>query len=281
MGQRVNRPRRLTILQPIYHLARSHHIAYPQPWHGIELRQTAQHDHAGVRSQHRNDRLFLTIVDKGLIDNQPALSSFHRVSQLAHHRLVEHTTGRIVGIAQKDGVDSRSRGRKLPKDLFHRWSKTVLSSRVDVLNRTPCVHQRAGILFKRGSDNERGLNGERARHEMNQFCRTVADKDHVWIDAALLRQSLPELPTIGIRIVHDLFERRANRATYHSGRTQRVDVGAKIYDLVDGNVLLVSDLVDVPAMSGLRHPFTSRSHPMPNRTPVRLVQSISVSAIPM
>ncbi len=47
---------------------------------------------------------------------------------------------------------------------------------------------------------------ERAREEMNQFRRAVTDENHVWIHATPLRQFLSELPTIGVRIVHDLLE---------------------------------------------------------------------------
>ena len=53
---------------------------------------------------------------------------------------------------------------------------------------------------------------ERAGEQMNQFGRAVADQNHVWINAALSRQFLSELPTIGVRIVHDLLECRADRA---------------------------------------------------------------------
>ena len=116
---------------------------------------------------------------------------------------------------------------------------------------------------------------------MNQFRRAVAHEDHIWINTALLRQFLPELPTIGIWIVHDLLERQANRVESHRGRAQWIDAGTKIHDPIDRNSLFPSDLVNIPAVSGLSHPFTIRSHPMPNRTPVRLVQSMSVNALPM
>ena len=91
---------------------------------------------------------------------------------------------------------------------------------------------------------------------MNQFRRAVADEDHVGIDATLLRQSLSELPTIGVWIVHNLLKRRANRAEPRCGRTQWIDAGAKIYNPIDVNSLFPSDLVDISAMSGLRHLFT-------------------------
>src|SRR6266550_7399078 len=147
---------------------------------------------------------------------------------------------------------------------------------MNVLDRTPCIRQRARILLERGTYNEGGLDRERAGQQMNQFSRAVADKDHVRIDTDLLRQFLSELPTIWIWIVHDLLERRANRTEHCCRRTQRIDAGAKIHDPLDRNSLFLSDLVDIPAVSGLGHPFTIRSHPMPNRTPVKLVQSMSI-----
>ena len=116
---------------------------------------------------------------------------------------------------------------------------------------------------------------------MDEFGRAVADEDHVWIDTALLRQCLSELPTIGVWIVHNLLECRANRAKSRCGRTQWIDAGAKIHDPIDGNSLFPSDLVDIPAVSGLHHPFTIRSHPMLNKAPKKLVQSINLNALPM
>ena len=156
-----------------------------------------------------------------------------------------------------------------------------MSSGMDILNRASCVHQRARILLKRGTDNERGLDREHARQQMNQFRRAVADEDHVRIDATMLRQRLFELPTIWIWVVHDLFERRTDRSEHRCGRAERVDTGAKIHDSLDGNPLFAGNLVNIPAMSSLRHPFTMRSHPIPKRTPKRLVQIMSVSALPM
>ena len=96
---------------------------------------------------------------------------------------------------------------------------------------------------------------------MNQFSRAVADEDHVWIDVALLRQHVSELPTIWIWIMHDLLERRVNRAEPGGRKAQRIDAGAKIHDPLDGNSLFLSDLVDIPAVSGLRHPFTIEATP--------------------
>src|SRR5262245_12205364 len=156
-----------------------------------------------------------------------------------------------------------------------------MSSGMDILNRASCIHQCPRILLKRGTDYERGLDREHPRQQMNQFRRTVADEDHVRIDTTMLRQRSPELPTIGIWIVHDLHERRADRSEHRCGRTERVDAGAKIHDSFNGNPLFAGNLVHIPAMSGLRHPLTIRSHPIPKSTPKRLVQIMSVSALPM
>ena len=81
--------------------------------------------------------------------------------------------------------------------------------------------------------------------------------------------------------MHNLLERRTNRANPGRRKTQRIDVRAKIHNLLDGNPPLTGHLVNIPSMSGLRHPLTMTSHPIPKRTPKRLVQIMSVSALPM
>src|SRR4026207_1275916 len=116
---------------------------------------------------------------------------------------------------------------------------------------------------------------------MNQFGRAVADEDHVWIDAALLRQCLSELPALGIWIMRNLLQGRANCPNAGRRKAQRVDAGAKIRDLIDRDPPFTGNLVNIPPMSGLRHLFTMRSHPIPKRTPKRLVQIMSVSALPI
>src|SRR4029077_18839173 len=134
---------------------------------------------------------------------------------------------------------------------------------MNVLNHAACFQECTRIFLKRGTYNERGPNPERSREEMNQFTRAVADENHVWIQAAALRQFVSELPAIGVRIVHDLLECRSDRTEHRCGRTQRVDAGAKINDLLDGNSLFLSGLIDIPAVSRLIHLFTIEATPHP------------------
>src|SRR5678816_191959 len=96
---------------------------------------------------------------------------------------------------------------------------------------------------------------------MKQFTRAVSGQNHVWIHAAPERQFFPKLPAIGVRIVHDLLKCRADCTESGHRKTQRVDACAKINDLLDGNSLLLSSLVDIPAVNGLRHFLTIEATP--------------------
>src|SRR6185503_19180663 len=231
--------------------------------------------------QHRHNRLCLTIIDEGLIHDQPALLPADNLGKLAQSRAVHDLAGGIVGIAYKHGLESRPLGRTLPQDLLQWGTKTFFLFGMNVTDRASCIQQRTRILLKGGTHNERGLDPKGAGQQMNQFRRAVTDQDHVLIDAAMLCQYLSELPGIGVRIVDDLLECRTNRTEPYSGRTQRIDAGAKIHDPIDGSVSFPGSLVDIPAVNGSRHSATIRRHPMLKRTPARLVQSISVIAMPI